>query len=163
MITPEQIAKNGSEHAEQAALFCWAALYSAEHDSKPPGHWQSEISKKLKMLFAIPNGDQRGDGTTKGAMIAGARLKAEGQRNGVPDTFLPVVRPTRTDIPTNVVYHGLFIEMKRRTLKKENNALAGCSDEQKDWITRLRAQGYACAVCYGWEEARDTILLYLGA
>ena len=26
MITPEQLAKSGTEHGHQAALFCWIAL-----------------------------------------------------------------------------------------------------------------------------------------
>ena len=78
MITPEQIAKNDSEHAHQAALFCWASLYI---NGNYVGRSET-VCNALRNLFAIPNGDQRGDGSAKGAMIAGARLKAEGQRNG---------------------------------------------------------------------------------
>lgn len=65
-MTPEQIAKGGSEHAHQAALFCWAASYPA-----------------LRWMFAIPNGGSRDK-------ITAGKLKAEGVKAGVADVFLPV-------------------------------------------------------------------------
>ena len=85
MITPEQLAKSGSESAHQKALFCWAAL---------PGirlRWP-----ELESMFAIPNGGTRNK-------IEAANLKAQGVKPGVPDIMLPV---TRGDL------HGLWIEMK---------------------------------------------------
>lgn len=83
-MTPEQLAKAGTEHAHQVALMCWCALNSASHP-------------KLKLLFAIPNGGERNP-------IVASRLKAEGVKSGVPDLFLPVARHG---------YHGFFIEMKK--------------------------------------------------
>lgn len=151
MITPEQLARTGTEHAEQAALFQWAAMHA----------YQNQSLAMLSLLFAVPNGDQRGDGTRKGAQIAGARLKAEGQRSGVPDIFLPVPRREKSKVPSNVMLCGLFIEMKRRSLWRDGDKLAGCSEEQKEWIAKLRVQGYRVEVCYGWEHARDIILDYL--
>ncbi|MHB8388268.1 MAG: VRR-NUC domain-containing protein [Acidobacteriaceae bacterium] len=73
-----------SEHAEQVALFQWAALASKRFP-------------ELKLLHAIPNGGAR--------HIAVARkLKVEGVKAGVPDIFLPAARGG---------YHGLYIELKR--------------------------------------------------
>ena len=83
MITPEQLAKSGTESAHQQALFAWAALYAKAYPS-------------LNLLHAIPNGGKR-DKVTAG------RMKAEGARAGVWDIFLPV--PMHN-------YHGLYIEMK---------------------------------------------------
>lgn len=67
MITPEQIAKSGSEHAHQAALFAWAAISGFE---------------ELKWMHAIPNGGERNP-------VVAANMKAEGVRSGVYDVFLP--------------------------------------------------------------------------
>lgn len=145
MITPEHLAKPDTEHAHQAALFCWAARCINGHDA-------------LQNLFAIPNGDQRGDGTKRGAQIAGGRLKAEGQKNGVPDIML--AWPITGDNGPHLFYAGLFIEMKRPGL--QNYKDGGCSKEQLDWHKRLIEVGYRVVVCYSWIEARDEILKYLG-
>jgi len=83
-MTPEQLAKAGTEHAHQCALMCWAAN-------------NFETWPKLKKLFAIPNGGERNP-------IVASRLKAAGVKSGVPDLMLPVARHG---------FHGLFIEMKK--------------------------------------------------
>lgn len=82
-ITPEQLAASGTEHGNQAALFCWAALNVGKYPS-------------LKFMFAIPNGGLRD-------VRVAASLKAEGVKAGVPDIFLPCPIQTRS---------GCFIEMK---------------------------------------------------
>lgn len=82
-ITPEQLAKSGTEHGHQAALFCWCSQNIRQYP-------------QLKRLFAIPNGGLRNPATA-------ARLKAEGVKSGVPDIMLA--------IPIGK-WHGLFIEMK---------------------------------------------------
>lgn len=69
-ITPEQLAKSGSEDGHQAALFCWAALSGIP---------------ELKWLFHIPNGGSR-------HIAEASKLKAMGVKSGVPDIFLPVGR-----------------------------------------------------------------------
>ena len=84
MITPEQLAKSGTEQGHQSALFCWAAM---NLDKYP----------ELKWMHAIPNGGYRNK-------IEAARLKAAGVKAGVSDIFLPVSRGA---------YHGCYIEMKR--------------------------------------------------
>ena len=82
MLTPEQLAAAGTEHAHQAALFAWIGLQPQD--------------SPLRLAFAIPNGGLRNK-------VTAARMKAEGVRSGVPDIFLPVAR---------LHFHGLFIEMK---------------------------------------------------
>lgn len=93
---------------------------------------------ELQLLYAVPNGGYRNKATA-------ARMKAQGVKAGVPDMFLPVPRGT---------YHGLYIELKRR---KGGTVSA----EQREWLTNLRAQGYAAYVCHGWEEAAHTIMDYM--
>jgi VRR-NUC domain len=127
-ITPEQLARSGSEDGHQAALFCWAASYDRS---------------VLKRLFAIPNGGSR-------HQAEALKLMATGVKRGVPDICLPVaIYP----------YHGLYIELKRPA--SAGKAAGRSSEEQNDWADFLRAQGYMCRLCYGWEQARDTILEYI--
>jgi hypothetical protein len=83
-IDPTDIGKIPSEHAQQVAVFVWAAL-------------NFEKYPELRLMFAIPNGGERNK-------IVAANLKAEGVRAHVPDIFLPVPRAR---------WHGLFIEMKK--------------------------------------------------
>ncbi len=73
----------GSEHAEQVALFKWAAVYTSR-------------CAELALLLAVPNGGKRDIATAK-------RLKAEGVKAGVPDVLLPIAR---------MGYHGFWIELK---------------------------------------------------
>jgi hypothetical protein len=84
LITPESIAKARTEHAEQTALFCWAALEAQKYP-------------ELALMFAIPNGGERNK-------IVAANLKAEGVKASIPDIFLPAARGS---------WHGLFIELKK--------------------------------------------------
>lgn len=114
----------------------------SEHDEQTTliawaKYYQSQYPE-LGMLFAIPNGGLRNK-------VVAAKLKAEGVKPGVPDLFLSVARKS---------FHGLYIEMKAKTGK--------VSDNQKKWIARLSHQKYAVQVCYGFEEAVNTIVWYLG-
>lgn len=79
------IAKAGTEHAEQRAFFAWLMLMK-NRQTYPLAH----------MAYAIPNGGERNP-------IVAARLKAEGVKSGVPDVCWPV--------PCGM-YAGLYIEMK---------------------------------------------------
>lgn len=85
MITPESLAKSGTEHGEQAALFCWAAQ---NHERFP---------QFRRCLFAVPNGGRRDK-------LTGVQMQAEGVKKGVSDVMLLVPRGQ---------YHGLCLEMKR--------------------------------------------------
>ena len=90
---------------------------------------------ELALLFHISNEGKRNP----------ARAKAEGIKAGVPDLCLPVPRGP---------YHGAYIEMKRR---KGGTV----SRDQESWLTALECQGYAVAVCKGWQEAAKFIKKYL--
>ena len=93
--------------------------------------------KELEYLHHIPNGGSR---NKKEAV----NLKRQGVRAGVPDLDLPVARKG---------YHGLRIEMKYGKNKP--------TEEQVKWLVFLKAQGYATAVCYSWQEAARIICRYL--
>lgn len=154
MITPEQLAKSGSEHGEQSALFLWAKMNE--------GH-----EPRLKFMFAIPNGGSRGD-DAKSRKIRGSMLKMEGVKPGTVDIFLPIPVPTQFTAPTSKWYHGLFIEMKKPSekLKKGPNGpgpwdYGGVKDDQKEFLDFAVDQGYKCAVCYSWIEAANEIKFYL--
>lgn len=156
-MKPEQLAKSGTEHGEQAALFAWAALNVGN-------------DPRLSLMFAIPNGGARGS-TVKDRMIRGANMKAEGVKTGVPDVFLPVPGYDHTVAALGKArrwYHGLFIEMKKPAakLKKGSNGPGpwdhgGVDPAQKEYLDALTKQGYKCVVCYTWLEAANEIKLYL--
>lgn len=99
---------------------------------------QSGKYPELSLLHHIPNGGSRD-------AITGAKLKAEGVKSGVPDICLPIA---------NGDYHGLYIELKR----KEGGSV---SANQKRWLADLSKQGYLAKVCYGFEDAQETILEYI--
>jgi len=94
---------------------------------------------ELKWLFHIPNGGSR-------HIAEASKLKAMGVKSGVPDIFLPIYRKTRS---------GIFIE-----LKKPKTGIV--SADQQTWLDFLSTQEYVTRVCFGWEEARDALLEYLG-
>ena len=93
---------------------------------------------ELDLLYNIPNGGKRDK-------LEAVRLKREGVKAGVPDLCLPVARGG---------YHGLYIELKAG----KNTA----SPLQRQWIAALSREGYAAAVCTGWEQAAEVIGDYLG-
>ena len=144
MITPEQLAKPGTEHAHQCALFCWAQT----------------MGGVLHMMFAIPNGGSRGD-DPKSRAIHGGRMRAEGVKPGVPDILLPVPirRDDRVLTPAGSAWAGLFIELKRPASVGKRKGVVGA--DQTPFMVDLTRQGYAVAVCYGWEDARQRIINYL--
>ena len=73
-------------------------------------------------------------------------MKAEGQKNGVPDLFLPVARRG---------FHGLFIEMKRDDKQAPR-------PEQIEFMQFAEEQGYRDQVCYGYQDAVNELEWYLG-
>lgn len=125
-----------SEHAEQALVVAWARVNEAR--------WP-----ELALLFAVPNAAKRGKAVA-------AMMKREGLVAGVPDMVLPVAR---------AAFHGLFIEMKQQRLVRRGDGFkmerTYPTQVQREWHARLRAQGYAMAVCWSAEEAEDVLERYL--
>ena len=113
-----------SEENEQTCLFRWAEFAEVQYE-------------ELKLMYHIPNEGKR-------SRIAGARLKAQGLKSGVPDVCLPTAHGG---------YIGLYIEMKVKPNKPTEN--------QKQWLRKLREQGHLTAVCYSWEEAKQLIEQYI--
>lgn len=132
MIDPAKIAEQGSEHAHQVALFCWAGNEQATYP-------------ELMSMFAIPNGGKRDK-------IQAANLKAEGVKAGVPDILLPVCRHG---------FHGLFIELKRLGDTEKKQRKGKTSEKQDDFHAMLIANGYVVATCFGFHHAKDTLISYL--
>lgn len=131
-MTPDTLAKSGTEHGHQRAIFQWCA----QHINQYPD---------LAALFAIHNAGH-------GDRIRGARAKAEGVKAGVPDLFLPVPRAE---------FHGLFIELKRPKDKNKKKTKGNTSTIQDKWHDYLRGQSYGVAICFGWQEAVETLVQYL--
>jgi hypothetical protein len=146
-----------AEAIEQSKLFRWAK--------------EMQIAiPQLSNMFAIPNGAYYGT-NRKRAVIHANSLKSQGLKKGVPDIFLAIPARIRVEdminntLPTidsrklkeyseGVFYwHGLFME-----LKVGKNKL---SPEQIVWLDNLRVAGYYTAVCFSFNEAKDTILRYL--
>lgn len=139
-ITPEALAASGTEDGHQAALMCWAA----DSVGKYP---------QLKWLHAIPNGGHRN-------IAEASKLVATGTRGGVWDVFLPYPCSFNKILElADLIYHGCYIEMKKPNRKNHHNG--GLTDEQIEFGNYAKEVGYYCAVCYTWEEARDTIINYL--
>lgn len=131
IIAPEYLARSGTEHGEQAAVFCWAAQNRAQYP-------------ELVWMYAIPNGGGR-------SMAQGAALKAEGVKAGVADICLPVVRMhSRGNCP------GLYIEMKR-----SKGIPSDITKEQVAFAVFVIRQGYVWIPCFGWEQAKHSIISYL--
>ena len=128
-----------SEHSEQCALIEICRL----HEGRYPA---------LRNLFAVPNGGHRHKAVATG-------LAASGVVAGVPDLFLAHLGrfPEPAYLHGRCEYPGLFIELKRVGYAPSDVKLL-----QHEWHDRLRAAGYAVAVCGGWEQAWAGIRSYLG-
>lgn len=98
---------------------------------------------ELALLFAVPNGGTR-------HKAEAARMVAAGVKAGVPDIWLPVARGG---------FFSCIIELKRP--KSSSKAKGRTSALQSPWVERLQAQGHYVRVCYGFEEAKDTLQWYL--
>lgn len=98
----------------------------------------AEYRTDLQLMFHIPNEGRRCVQHTQS-------LLRQGMKPGVPDIFLPIPKGR---------YHGLFIEMKRRTGGRQ-------TPEQRAWQEALLENGYCAVVCKGFEVARDAIDWYM--
>lgn len=114
------------EYQEQAALFQWAKLIKYQN------------KKLYDFMWANENGGSR-------HILEAVNLKKRGVKAGVPDIFVAI---------PNQGWHGLFIELKRKTNYK-------VSAKQQEMIKLLLNQGYLAHVCLGWEDAKNKIENYL--
>lgn len=159
-MTPKQLARSGSEHAHQVALFAWAAM-AQNKGFRVANMWASsgnicnaesnEPVQCLRWIHAIPNGGSRGDSALSRA-IRGGQLKAEGVKTGVADIFLPYPA---------YPWHGLYIEMKKPSQKPKRGGKGGLSDSQIEFKNYVQTVGYGYAVCYSWNEAAKVIQQYV--
>jgi hypothetical protein len=95
------------------------------------------------LMFAIPNGGQRG-------ILEAKRLKLGGVLPGVPDLF--IAKGMRG-------LNGLFVEMKRPKQKGMPNPMV--SRHQQGIIAHLLENSYGAVICYGFDEAKTVIVDYL--
>lgn len=114
-----------SEEAEQAALMRWTVAMLGKYP-------------ELNLLYHIPNGGLRSKATA-------GKLKAVGQKSGVPDLHLPVPMGK---------YHSLYIELKRQ---KGGTP----TQEQEGWMIALNRRGHCVCWCRGWEAAAAVLEAYL--
>lgn len=115
-------------------------LIATEHQEQEALFARAKLDPRCKLLHSIPNDGKR-------SVWNGAQFKRRGLLAGMPDTHLPKASPNG--------YHSLYIELKRK------DKPAPVTKEQRDKIEKLNQEGnYAC-VCYGWEQAWQTIQDYL--
>lgn len=167
-MTPDQLAKSGTEHAIQRAFFAWLALAANFGFAPAKDICEGRLCAKdargatpnypeLQLFHAIPNGGARDK-------ITAGKLKAEGVKSGVLDTFLPVSKPyTVAELgkPRHTYsYAGLYIEFKKADRK--NTRDGGLSPEQQAFGDGVAAQGYCWRVAYSWREAANVVMLYYG-
>lgn len=170
-MTPDQLAKSGTEAAHQTALFAWAAV-ARLHGFEVAQQWAElgprafEGSPKigvpaLEWLHHIPNGGARAD-DEQTRKIRGGQLKAQGVREGVPDVFLPLPCYFVDSFGLLQGWAGLYIEMKRPSEKpKKEGSKGGLSDKQIEFGEYAKGVGYGWIVCYSWREAADAIRSYI--
>ena len=126
--------KGRTEEQDQIALFEWAKLSRGRYP-------------ELALLTHYPSGGSRN-------MLEAVKLKRMGVRAGYPDIFLPVRRAGIS---------GLFIELKRESLRpKTKRGKGGVSDDQRWWMRELWKQGFQASIAWGFDEARTIIEQYLG-
>ena len=126
---------NNREALEQEAIFKWRDASTFTY----PG---------IGLMFAIPNGAYlQGSGWQRARQWE--KLRKQGARPGVSDIFLPY--------PAGG-YSGLWIELKAPKPHRSK-----VTEEQWAWLDAMNKVGYKAKVCYGAEEAIETIKRYMRA
>lgn len=167
-MTPDQLAKSGTEHGHQTALFAYVAV-ARLHGWNVADDWcngmgveaakSSRTNDKpveaLEWFHAIHNQGH-------GDKIRGGMAKAEGVRKGIADTFLPWPILDRKSEYNKMLFAGLYIEMKKPSEKpKTDKGKGGASDEQLKFGAYCNTVGYGWIVCYSWREAADILRSYI--
>jgi hypothetical protein len=133
-ITPEQLAKPGTELAIQTAAFCALADLANQ---------RPELKPYLDLVQAIPLGGERNQ-------IVASRMRMSGTKKGAWDIMLP--------FPSGP-YHMGWIEVKKPEHQTHKNG--GLSDEQIAFGKAMYGHGNFTAVAYSWESIRDNVLYYI--
>jgi len=120
------------------------------NDSKPKPYERIEQAIALLWLecnapdaFSVTTANPLGGYRPNGS---GGQIKGEGAKLGYPDLLM--------DKPCNS-YHGLRIEMKKYAKSAQPSA------DQKDWLSKLAAQGYLAVLCRGHQAAISVFCQYL--
>lgn len=168
-MTPDKLAKSGTEHGHQTALFAYVAVaYLHGFDvadewcktgvipqTTPYSMYETPTVPALEWFHAIHNQGH-------GDKVRGANAKAEGVRKGVADCFLPWPVWTQSREEVVIAYCGLYIEMKKPTERpKTDKGKGGMSDEQIKFGEYAKGVGYGFMTCYGWEHAVATLRSYI--
>lgn len=116
-ITPEMMARSGTEAGHQKAIILWAALNIKKYPD-------------LKWLYHVPNGGSRNKAEA-------ANLKAMGVKSGVPDLHLLVKRNG---------YSGLVIELKNDKGKLSNEQVEWLINLDRQGFKAAACKGWQEAV-----------------
>lgn len=128
------------EHDEQKTVVSWWYHYSK---TRGLDH---------RLLVAVPNSQALLRFATNPAAFM-MYLKTEGMRVGMLDLVLFVPRRW-SEFDARTKWHGLLIEMKRKTK-------GVISQEQAGMINVIGEQGYCTMVCKGADEAISAIRKYI--
>lgn len=170
-MTPAQLARTKTEHAEQVAFFAYckkAADYGFEFADEWSKHGDFMItSRNIPDIYCIPalewihaiHNQGHGD------KIRGAKAKQEGVKKGVADIFIPYpmpAKPPEGDPALPAFYHGMYIEMKQlKHQPKRKGTKGGMSDEQIEFRDYVVPLGYYFKTCYGWLDAVAAMKAYV--
>ena len=135
-VTEQEYARIVARQAKPERTVATLPALTEQQEQEAVIQWaQASIARLpgLELLFHVPNENAH-------------HKVRQGVAAGVPDLCLPIARGG---------WHGLWIELKRADHSN------GPSPAQRAWLERLIAEGYRCAVCYGANEAIDSIERYL--
>ena len=135
VITPEYLARNGTEDGEHSAIIQAVMMYI---------YPQYNL---VELIYHVPNGGSRG-ATRAEAQRNGARMQALGTKAGTPDICLPIA---------SLGFGALYIEVKKP------DGSGGLENEQVSRLVRLRRAGNMCAVVDEWKIGYQLIHDYLTA
>lgn len=96
---------------------------------------------------AVPNGEHRHIAVAK-------RLKLSGVAAGFPDLLILDPPP---NAPDGKAHCGTALEMKRAANGPRGGGAGRLRPEQKDWLEKLAARGWATCVARGAKEAIEML------
>lgn len=133
VITPEYLARNGTEDGEHSAIIQAVML------------WIYPQYNLVELIYHVPNGGSRG-ATRQEGQRNGARMLALGTKSGTPDICLPI---------QSLGFGALYIEVKKPDGK------GVLEPEQVSRLCRLQRAGNMCAVVDKWMTGYTLIRDYL--